>query len=345
MKRILAAILAVLLVVCLSCGAFAAIKTVKPNDDFYYLDDANVLSRETEGEIYFCNSQLYDACGAQICIVAMKTINGASTEEYAYELANSWGIGSSDKNNGFLLLMAIKEDDYYAIAGSGLQKIFPASVIKDYYDLYLEDDFAAKNYDAGARKFFEAVFNKVVDFYNLDLTVEDGIAAFKSFEAGSANASARTYGGAKGAGGAGPSSRYASSNDYDDDIGWSSSATLGLIIFIIILFFVIRPFRFIGGGRRYYGNSYYNRPSYGPGPHGPHGGPRGGFGSSFGSSYSSRSSFGSGAGRSSFGSSSRSSFGSSSSSRSSSSSSSSSFGGGRSGGGGGFGGGAGRGRH
>ena len=153
MKRILACAAALALLVLTLCPALAATKVVEPGEDFYYLDTANVLSDETEGEIFFCNQLLYEQCGAQIVVAALDSIGRADIYEYAVEMGNSWGIGSADKNNGFLLLMAIEEDDYYAVPGRGLQKIFPASVLKDLYDDYLEADFAAKDYDAGARSF------------------------------------------------------------------------------------------------------------------------------------------------------------------------------------------------
>ena len=68
MKRIFALVLIVLLT--LSC-AQAAMRVVSPDADAYYLDTANVLSDATEGEIYFLNKRLEDACGGQIAVVAL----------------------------------------------------------------------------------------------------------------------------------------------------------------------------------------------------------------------------------------------------------------------------------
>ena len=111
MKRILACAAALALLVLTLCPALAATKVVEPGEDFYYLDTANVLSDETEGEIFFCNQLLYEQCGAQIVVAALDSIGRADIYEYAVEMGNSWGISSADKNNGFLLLMAIEEDD------------------------------------------------------------------------------------------------------------------------------------------------------------------------------------------------------------------------------------------
>ena len=180
MKRFLALALAILLA--LGCtSALAATRVVKPGDDFYYLDTADVLSEATEGEIYFSNVRLYEACGAQIVVAALDSIGSADIYDYASEMFDSWGIGSSKENNGLLLLMAVKEGQYYVLPGFGIEGIFSASVLKQMYDEYLQTDFAAGRYDAGARKFFEAAFEKIADYYNLSITPEDGIRDYRSF--------------------------------------------------------------------------------------------------------------------------------------------------------------------
>ena len=71
-KRTLRLCLAVLAMLALACAPALA-KVVSPDSDFYYLDKANVLSESLEGEIFFSNKLLYDACGAQIVVVTVPT--------------------------------------------------------------------------------------------------------------------------------------------------------------------------------------------------------------------------------------------------------------------------------
>ncbi len=124
MKRFLALALAILLA--LGCtSALAATQVVKPGDDFYYLDTADVLFEATEGEIYFSNVRLYEACGAQIVVAALDSIGSADIYDYASEMFDSWGIGSSKENNGLLLLMAVKEAQYYVLPGLALRAYSP----------------------------------------------------------------------------------------------------------------------------------------------------------------------------------------------------------------------------
>ena len=321
MKRFLICLLAAVLA--LAPASALAAKTVKPGDDFYYLDEANVLS----------NKLLEEKSGAQIVVVAIDSIGGADILDYAVELGDSWGIGSREENNGFLFLMTIGDENYYAVPNRGLRGIFPASVIKELYDKYLEADFAAGRYDEGARKFFEAVFERVADYYNLNLTPADGVAAYESYMA--SNANAQSFGGARGGGARGGwEEDYGYGGYYDEPEG--DSGLLGLIVALVVILMVMRMMSRVMVGRGstfwlWHLPFFYVPPMRGPWGYRPYGGPppgpgsrrrppRGGGygGGNFGGG------FGGGAGRGgSFG----------------------GFGGASGGGGGGFGGGAGRGRH
>jgi len=328
------AVLAMLALLCMPALA----KTLSPGQDFYYLDNANVLSEALEGEIYFSNRLLYDACGGQIVVVTVDSTGREAIDDYAYDLFNNWGIGDAAKNNGFLLLLAIGDDDYYALPGYGLDSRFSAGTIKEYYDKYLESDFAAKKYEAGVKKFFEAVFERIADTYNADVTTAQGVADYKAYIA--QNATATDYGGYSG------SRRTGAINDDYRSYGDERSSGIGagmIVVFILIVVLVLAmskgrrarrrtvvmpppPPPPVGIGYRPTRTVYHN--SVGSAPRRSSGWSSGGGGHSSFSSGSSRSSFGSSSSRSSFG-----------------GGRSSGFGGGSGGGGGSRGGGAGRGRH
>ena len=162
-------------------GNADAVEVVSPGYDFYYLDNAGVLSEYLEGEIFFSNQLLFDDCGAQIVIVTIDSTNGMDIEDYSVNLFNKWGIGDKEKNNGFLLLLAIQDDGYYACPGSGLKDELPSIEIQEMLNDWLEPDFAAACYDAGVKKFFETVFLRIADIYNSELTPKEGINAYNAF--------------------------------------------------------------------------------------------------------------------------------------------------------------------
>ena len=258
MKRLICACLAAVLL--LSLGALAdtyvAAKKLKPSKEVYVLDRSGVLTDATKGEIIFSNDLLYDKCGAQIAVVTVGTTGNESIDDYATELFNTWGVGDAKKGNGFLLLLAIDDDDYYAVCGDGLQPKFTASALKDYFDRYLETDFAAKRYDAGVKKFFEAVFARVANTYNADVTVAQGIAAYRASASGVPERTAQFGGG---------SARGAAEDDGD-----SFGLILGVLILIVLVLLLTRAMR-----RRRIGRTVYVAPPPPPPPMAGQGGYRG----------------------------------------------------------------------
>ena len=133
----------------------------------YVADFADVISGNTIDYINIKNRALTDACGAEIFVVTVDFLGGARIDDYAYRLFNEWKIGSDERNNGLLLLLVIGEENYYALQGAGLEKQFSSGLLDDYLYEYLEDDFAAGNYDAGARKFFDASLSRIEKIYGV----------------------------------------------------------------------------------------------------------------------------------------------------------------------------------
>ena len=226
--------LALILLALMAVPALA--KVVSPGPDFYYLDNANVLSEKLEGEIFFANKLLYDACGAQIVVVTVNSTGRDAIDDYAYELFNSWGIGDAAKDNGFLLLLAIDDDDYYARTGSGLNRRFSASTIKEYYDDYLERDFAAKRYEEGVRKFYEAVYERIATTYSADVTISQGIAAYNDYIAKSEAESG--FGGYSGTRRSGAVNTDYRSYHEDDDSGVGFGIVIAVILLIVLVILI-----------------------------------------------------------------------------------------------------------
>ena len=160
-------------------AAYAGV--LSPSEDFYVLDDANVLETETEGMIVFSNDLLYEDCGAQLVVVAARSLDGMDTADYAYDLFNKWGIGKDGK--GFLLLLAIAEDDYYYLAGEAMDIEMSGGKVGVVVDKYLEPYFAKGEYDKGVDAVFRQLFEMMADTCGSDVTISDGVAAYERYMA------------------------------------------------------------------------------------------------------------------------------------------------------------------
>ena len=132
MKNIARKLSALLLVFVVSaaalCPAFAATASLPslPSGQCV-VDNANVLSSSTVQTITDLNAQLESSCsGAQIGVLTVDYTGSCTTEEYALQAANAWGIGSSTGNNGVLILLVMEtqqyaDGDYYIATGDGFR--------------------------------------------------------------------------------------------------------------------------------------------------------------------------------------------------------------------------------
>lgn len=164
LKR-LGGLLAAVCMVVTVCAVPAMAISIQPTADFFVYDGANVLTEETEQYIVEKNAGLSQQTGAQIVVVTVENTEGYSCEDYAYEIGNSWGVGSSEENNGVVLLLDIGSEDYQCLQGSGLTRTLPTPTLSRILQEKLEPDFAAADYDAGVRKTFDALYSEVSSIY------------------------------------------------------------------------------------------------------------------------------------------------------------------------------------
>ena len=153
---------ALLLTLCFLALPVSAVVAV-PDPFSYAADYADTLSADTESYINSENDSLYSKTGAQIAVVTVEFLDGQDIEDYAYDLFNEWGIGSSEYNNGALILLATAEENYYMLLGYGLDRVIAASQLQRILDDDMEPDFAVGNYDAAVKKSFASLLELVVD--------------------------------------------------------------------------------------------------------------------------------------------------------------------------------------
>ena len=174
-KRISALVLAVVVSAAVLCpAAFAAQLPSLPKDKCV-VDDAGVLSSSTVQTITELNNQLQANCkGATIGVLTVDYTGSCTTEEYALQAANAWGIGSSTGNNGVLILLVMEtqqyaDGDYYIATGDGFRNTTlekQASAIAQ----TMEDQFAARNYDGAVTTCARNVANTIADIYGVSLS-------------------------------------------------------------------------------------------------------------------------------------------------------------------------------
>ena len=177
-KRLCAAALTLTVAAAAFAPAALAVQLPTLPKDQCVVDGAGILSDETAEYLDLMNGQLESSCsGAQIGVVTIENTGDVTTEEYALEVFNTWGIGSASENNGILILLVMdspiyEDGDYYLMYGDG----FCNTVIdKEASALAqtMEDNFVAKDYDAAVKTCVDAVAEKIADIYNASLEMKE----------------------------------------------------------------------------------------------------------------------------------------------------------------------------
>ena len=141
-----------------------------PTSDFYVNDNAGVLTRETKQYIMDTNVELQKKTGAQIVVVTVKSLNGMSIEDYAYQLFNSWGIGDKNKDNGLLLLCSYGDREFRVEVGYGLEGKLPDGKTGRMQDEYIIPYLRQNNFDEGIRNGYSAFLKEVAEEYGVTIT-------------------------------------------------------------------------------------------------------------------------------------------------------------------------------
>ena len=166
--RFVSALLLILVLAASPLAATAALGgVIGQSDSFYVADYADVITADTEQYIIEKNADLEQLCGGQIVVAAVDFLDGMDIEDYAYKLFSDWEIGDADKKNGILLLLAIGEENYWCMQGKGLENSLTSGDIDDILWNYLEEDFAAGDYDAGVRSVFDELYDRIADIYGM----------------------------------------------------------------------------------------------------------------------------------------------------------------------------------
>ena len=219
LKRwLLPTLIGLLLVAQAGMASAAPVIPAKPTNSIYVQDYAGVLTSSTEKQLNALGEQLQQKTKAQVVIVTVKSLGGASLEEFALEIMRKWGVGDNKLNNGVVLLVATQDRKSRIEVGYGLEGALPDAKTGRIQDTYMLPSFRNNDYEKGIVNGYVVLLQEAAKEYGQTIELD------KKSKATTASTS---------------------NND------WSS-----LVIFIIIvMLFFLR--RFFGGGGGFGGGGYW----------------------------------------------------------------------------------------
>ena len=174
MKRLFTCLIAAAIgLTLLACPAFAALPA-GTGDGFYAVDNANVLSAETEELLVEYNDVLENQCRNAQLVVATVTYLDEDADVYATRLLNDWGVGSADESNGALILLVTEEYRGGVTVGDGLDEAFYDGFNESYYDDFW-DDVDKDRFDDAVRTLAGHIYDWYLDYYDVEPVAEEPV--------------------------------------------------------------------------------------------------------------------------------------------------------------------------
>ena len=205
----------------------------------YVLDERNVVSDKTGEHIDAINVSLFAQTGAQIVVEVIGSTGSTDIADYTEAEFNRLGVGSAERNNGVLLLLALDNyymgqpgGDYYTGYGSGFSSNEGQTIVT-LVNEHLENDFVRGDYDAGVRAAFDAVAEYLADGYGVTVKENYIPAAAKNYTARSGDYGTYTTGTVEPSGGS------------------ILGSFLTLLAVLLILWIILDAFRWSRYRRRY----------------------------------------------------------------------------------------------
>ena len=148
-----------MLVFCLcSC---AETKELKPTENFYVNDFADVLTEADEQEILTKAVALNQQTTAQVVVVTVEDLGGEEAWEFALNLGRERGVGEKDTNTGVVILLSENDREIEIAVGYGLEGAIPDSKAGRIIDLYGLEYLKQNDFSKGVKEIALAVINEV----------------------------------------------------------------------------------------------------------------------------------------------------------------------------------------
>lgn len=168
-------LLALLVILCVSCEAthkthshsYASIHTESvefPIPVGFINDFDNILSDEQETILLELVKNHEAETSNQIAIVTLTSIQDYSgLEEYSLDLANHWGIGQKDKNNGVLIALYMKDRRIWIHNGDGIMHKLTDDETLDIIKKLMVPAFKKNDFYTGFQKGIEEIIKELKD--------------------------------------------------------------------------------------------------------------------------------------------------------------------------------------
>lgn len=150
MKRPLARfVLPLFALLLLAVGPAWGQKAVPPPADRLVVDEVGLLDPGQQRSLEDKLLGYEDTTTTQIAVVIERSLEGEDLFDYTVRLAEAWGIGQAETDNGVLLYVAYEERQIQILTGYGAEGFLPDALAKRIIETVLKPAFREERYYAG----------------------------------------------------------------------------------------------------------------------------------------------------------------------------------------------------
>jgi uncharacterized protein len=144
----------------------ALAQSFPPRSDTHLIDVAKVLSAEDSADLRAALATLRAETGVEVVVVTLPRLAelaaGMQIESYATALFNAWGIGSADRDDGVLILVAIGDRTVRLELGAGYPEAFDAEA-RQVLDNAVLPGFREADYAGGLTTGLRSLRSRIID--------------------------------------------------------------------------------------------------------------------------------------------------------------------------------------
>lgn len=150
MKRLAAFLLAVA-----SAGALAALEV--PKLERRVTDLAGLFTTTAVERMETELADLEADTGAQVAVLTVPSLEGEALEDYSLRVAETWGLGRADRDNGLLILIARDDRKIRIEVGYGLEGVVPDVLAGRIIDNAMKPAFRQGDFSGGTLRAVELI--------------------------------------------------------------------------------------------------------------------------------------------------------------------------------------------
>lgn len=128
-----------------SRGAFTYFDIPTPRPDGWVVDLTNTLNKQERDHINEVCEEVYGKVKREMTVVVIESTNGVPPRKFGTQLFNHWAVGGAFRNNGILILAAIKDRKSEIILGKGIDSNEQKRIAQQIMDNVIVRNFQQKD--------------------------------------------------------------------------------------------------------------------------------------------------------------------------------------------------------